>query len=159
MKKYDIDSFPAKVASRMTPQGTRFDKSVFNIIDNPSANRDIGEAKQTLRYFGYDVYFGFNVEENTIWVRVELPEERTFGNSQREKLEELLKTPEVLSRNPQMKKTYLKTLSNGRINEQESSQQYFTIDYKLKNFQDIDKIFEAFWFNLKPVIKSIYDSQ
>ena len=157
MKKYEIDNFPARVVSKMTPQGTSVDRNVLSLLNNPSANRELGEAAQMMRYFGYDVYFGFNTEENEIWVRVELPEGREFGNSHREKLEDILKRPEFLSHNKKMKNTYEQAISKGKISEKESSQQYFTVNYKLKTVKDKDKIFEAFWFNLKPVFKTIYD--
>jgi hypothetical protein len=157
MKKYAVDEFADRLYSRMRPEGTTVSGQVLSVFSNPRADRKVGEAKSGLTYLNHDLYVGHDEDGNQIWVRVVAPEGSAIDESLRRGLEGMLKHPEEISGSKKMRSTYLRSLGLGRISELDGEGD-LTVRYDLKGAKDVDKIFAAFWFHLKPVMRMIQGS-
>ncbi len=155
--KLEVQNFPARIVSRMTPSGTRVSDSVLRLHRYKREFIE-GEAPDTVFYSGYHIRLGYDKPTRCFWTVVEAAEEsRHIENSV---LGQLLQHPDQISgAGIETRKNYLKMVSKGRLDRQLGEEAgAIAVRYSLlKEKQDPDRAFDAFFFVFKPVLKAIHN--
>ena len=156
--EYYVENSPSKIFSRLTPAGTTVNKRYLGLLNSDEKCKYTeGEARQSLSYNNYHLKFGYDKKINSLYILVEPRFDK--GPLHVPKLGEMLQHPEGYSgARREVKEDYLRLVTNGRIQHTESEKEV-KVSYKvLRPDYDPEKIFDAFWFSLKPVLNLVSES-
>ena len=150
-----ITNLPSRVFSRLTPTGSIVGKDYLR-LENYNRNRLSGESTLAVFYNDSHIRFGYDDKGNSIWVVIESAREPE--SIDKSGLAKLLQSPENLSvAKPNKRNEYLALVSKGRVYTRETGE--LSVKFKLlRENADPEKVFEAFWFSFKPVIKAIHNN-
>ena len=140
-----LQDIPSKVYSRLHEI---YEKSQLDTT--PKMYIKFDSRRSSILFNNYSLTFG-QYGSDKLWVRVESLTENSIYSSD---LETALKSPEKFSRSARPSE-YLKMVQRGKSKELVPGRNV-EIEYRLTGAtKNPNEIFEAFWFLLNPVIKSI----
>ena len=84
-----VQNFPAKIVSRLTPQGTTVNEDTLR-IDRYNRNLKNGEARDHVYYINHNITLGYDKKRGTLWVKID-------PGINNDKLDDLLAKPQNFS--------------------------------------------------------------
>ncbi len=140
-----LQNIPSRVYSRL--------HEIYEINpgkNTPRVDLKFNDKRGSVLFNNYSLTFG-HYGSDKLWVRVESLTEDLIHDFD---LETALKSPEKFSRSSQGSK-YLKKVQKGKAKEPIPGRKV-EIEYRLTgSTKNPEEIFEAFWYVLNPVIKSL----